>query len=310
LWTYLKRGKPPGRSLNGGSDVEPKLFLATLDIPDDALSGLSDEFSRLIAREYVPNDKKLFHYRITATENYAVIRETGRNGPVLFLTDGSIPASYPDFLRTSYQFAQDDFRRYESPELTFGENYQFTVKDTEALDKKIRLNRDFRAELDGKIARLDENKRRAAILNRLYLQFHYTVKMSPLRFVDIPKLRTLTSYGREILLTNSEYINGAADTRSRVYRQIIELLDARIACYEDVRRLLAHGALSVPMPGKYSETLTGYRQIAGIPQIVTGHFQAAGYPPVAAVLRFVRTGTDADYLGWHIAASPVPPRHR
>jgi hypothetical protein len=64
MWTYLKRDYLPGRT---GS---PKLFLVTLEIPDNAFDGLSEAFAGQLAQKYAQHDKRLFQYTMAASNRF------------------------------------------------------------------------------------------------------------------------------------------------------------------------------------------------------------------------------------------------
>ncbi|MFP3090747.1 hypothetical protein LQZ21_10530 [Treponema sp. TIM-1] len=96
MWTYLKRNYVPGRT---GS---PKTFWATLVIPPNAFDGLSETFVQRLTEKYAEHDKPLFQYVIWAQDRYILMRETGNDEDVLFLTDGTLPRQYPQFEQIWY----------------------------------------------------------------------------------------------------------------------------------------------------------------------------------------------------------------
>jgi hypothetical protein len=62
--------------------------------------------------------------------------------------------------------------------------------------------------------------------------------MSPLRFVDVPKLRTITTYGDRIVLSNSAFTTTIAELRVELDEQILKTLNTRIKQYEKLMREL------------------------------------------------------------------------
>jgi hypothetical protein len=284
LWTFLKRDYQPGR--NG----PPKLFFATLEIPENAFDGISEGFALFLGEKFAGKNKLLFQYVMAASENYIFLRDRDNTADVLFLTSGAAYPALPEFQRTWYIENYEELRRYMSPELIFDGQYG-------ELRRKITLNKTFKQELKDRIKALGRDKSAAIGLDMFYLPLHYIVRYSPLRFLDLPKVRTMTSYGDKIVLANSAYVDTISTARSWVDKKIMELLDVRIACYEDM-------AKSVSMPRWYSDTISGYWDIAGLPSRIEGAFftpSPVSTEQIPAVLTFRRDNTGQEYFGWQLA---------
>jgi hypothetical protein len=69
-----------------------------------------------------------------------------------------------------------------------------------------------------------------------YLPAHYLVRITPLRFVNVPKLRTITRFGERLILTNSSYIKATSNLRIQICEIIIELLEIRLRHYDELAR--------------------------------------------------------------------------
>ncbi|MDR2551562.1 MAG: hypothetical protein LBD31_00115 [Treponema sp.] len=292
MWTFLKRDYLPGRS------GPPKLFLVTLEIPENALSGLSAEFARRITGQFAKDDRALFRYTLAASSRFLILRNsTGaaveQHPSALFLTDGTLSSCYPEFRPTSYITGYDEFRRYASPELVF------TAGSRDELNRKIALNKTFLAELKTRIAGLWQDKSAAIGLDMIYIPLHYTVRLSPLRFIDVPKIRTMTSYGERIVLANSFYTGTISDTRIWVDRKVTALLETRIRCYEETSASAAEGGTML-LPPWYSETITGYWDRAGLPRRVRGNFISPG-GRIPAELSLHPGEENGDYAGWYLS---------
>jgi hypothetical protein len=292
MWTFLKRDYLPGRI------GPPKLFLVTLEIPENALSGLSADFSGRITEKFAKNHRALFRYTLAASSRFLMLQNTGelameKQKSALFLTDGTLSAYYPEFRRAWYIAEYDEFRRYASPELVF------TAGTRDELNRKITLNKAFLAELKTRTAGLRNDKTAAIGLDMIYIPLHYIARLSPLRFIDAPKIRTMTSYGDHIVLANSFYTGVISDTRIWVDQKIIALLEVRIKCYEETLKNVSDSG-TVSLPPWYSETITGYWSSAGLPRSIAGNFMGpAGELP--AVLRFHSGEENGEYLGWYLS---------
>ena len=227
MWTYLKRDYLPGRT---GS---PKMFLATLEVPEHAFESLSGPFVQQLTAQFAQYDKTIFHYTIAASNNYLILRDTDDTSSLLFLTDGTISNQYSEFHANRYVENYGEVQRYHSPELTIDKN---DVLTKETLTKKIALNKQFVNELKYKIRVLKWSQLTAFKVNAGYIPAHYIAKITPLRFVDVPKIRTITTFGEKLVLANSAYTNTITITRIWLYENLIEMLKARIRCYNDMAK--------------------------------------------------------------------------
>ncbi|MHB9295721.1 hypothetical protein PilKf_01469 [Pillotina sp. SPG140] len=295
MWTYLKRDYLPGRT---GS---PKLFLVTLEIPEGAFENLSDDFVRELEEKYAENDRKPFQYTIAASNHYIFMRESANTDSVLFLTDGILSNTYHDFQPIRHVENYAEIQRYYSPDLMIDPDSPLTI---ESLAGKIALNKTLVDELKYKIRTLNWAKLTAFKFNIGYIPASYVARITPLRFIDVPKIRTITSFGEKIVLANSTYTNRISELRAWVYQKIIDLLELRIACYTDMAKQLESGENFVPLPPWYSEHISDYWDIAELPRQIEGSF----FPPkllatsgIPAALSFYPQQTGQQVFGWYLA---------
>ena len=222
MWTYLKRDYLPGRT---GS---PKLFFATIVVPENALDGLSENFVRHVTETWAKNDRVLFAYTVAASNRYLIIRDGADTDAAFFLTRDGLSADFSLFTDDHYI---EDFAGQnpcDRAELIIEPDAEITV---EMVREKIRLNRELRSGLAYKIRAIRWSGLTAFKVNAGYLPAHYLALMTPLRFVDVPKIRTMTRFGEQLVLANSAYINAVSPVRIRLYERFIALLDERIARY-------------------------------------------------------------------------------
>jgi hypothetical protein len=304
LWTYLKRDYLPGRT---GS---PKMFLVTLEIPGDAFNGLSETFIAELAEKYAKHDKQLFHYTMAASSHYIFLRGAGDTGSVFFLTDGAVSSRYTEFRQTMFAEDFEEMRRYHSPELSIERHAAINHED---LLQKIELNRAFRDELSYQIRSLKWSQLTAFKFNFGYIPAHYLALLTPLRFVEVPKIRTVTGFGDRIILANSSYINRVSNVRIWAYEKTIELLKVRLRYYNKLAGELsetplnASGGAAIPFPLGYAENISGYWDIAGLPRVMPGTFfspgpgSGHGQAQIPAVLSFVPSAKEPELFGWYLA---------
>jgi hypothetical protein len=299
MWTYLKRDYLPGRT---GS---PKIFFATLEIPENAFESLSNVFVRQLTEKFSKNDRKIFHYIIAASNNYLILRDTDDTGSLVFLTDGTVSGQYSELHIGRYIENYGEVQRYYSPDLTIGNYTALTVGE---LTEKIALNRQFVDELKYQIRVIKWSQLTTFKINAVYLPAHYIAKITPLRFIDVPKIRTITSFGNKLVTANSAYINTITDARIRLYSKIMEMLETRILCYTDVLKEFSSHSTSVnevTIPQWYSDNIADYWDIAGFPHTISGVFSLSGIRNenawVPAVLSFLPSLSEQNISGWFFA---------
>jgi hypothetical protein len=223
MWSYLKRDYMPGRT------GAPKMFWVTLEIPEDALDGLSPEFAAKISEKYAPHDLKIFHYTLAAAPHFILMRDSENTNSVLYLTDGTVSDRYVDFQQQWFVENYAEASRINAPELVIDENAPVTGDE---ISRKIAANKIFRDELKHTIRQSKWANLTAFKFNFGYIPVHYT--LGPLRFIDVPKIRTITTYGDRIILTNGAFTCTTAGLRIELDEQLLELVNMRIKHYNDL----------------------------------------------------------------------------
>jgi hypothetical protein len=295
LWTYQKRDFLPGRT------GMPKMFWVTLSFEEKDLEGLSESFAAFLRERFGKHNKKLFQYTLVAKSNFCLFWDSDTRNSVVFLTDGTIPDNLGEFNEIWYVDYSDEMTKYNSMELTAGN--QILTRDE--IQDKIKLNTILRGQIRGKIRVLEQNEILAFGINVSYLPFDGMVRLSPLRFIDVPKFRTMTSFGQKIVLQNSMYIYRIADIQAWVYQKILDLLDLRISCYTDLLKNMPAKGTPVSLPPWYSEQITPYWDIAGFPHAIQGFFfspQLLQKRELPVVLNFTPPKTTEPAFGWYLTA--------
>jgi hypothetical protein len=263
---------------------------------------LSDDFVRELEEKYAENNRKLFQYTIAASNHYIFMRESEDTDSLLFLTDGTLSNSYYNFQSTRHVENYAEIQRYYSPELMIDPDSPPTI---ESLAGKITLNKNLVDELKYKIRALNWAKLTAFKFNIGYIPASYIARITPLRFIDVPKIHTVTSFGEKLVLANSAYTNRISEVRAWAYQKIVDLLELRIACYTEMINEIPSGENPVSFPPWFSEQITDYWDIAGLPRKIEGTF----FPPqlletreIPAALTFVPPQGEEQIFGWYLAA--------
>ncbi|MDR0623340.1 MAG: hypothetical protein LBG10_02820 [Treponema sp.] len=263
LWTYLKRDYLPGR------DGPAKMFFVTLDIPAGAREGLSEDFARKLRERFGGKDKDLFHYTLAASAHYILIQDG--EGGVIFLTDETRSNHFAGwdtwFLETHAEIA-----RYRSPELQAPEGPVFTRDQYAEIWRRIEPNKKFLWELETQVLQYEALKQAAFGSYLTYSSMDLFTRITLLNYVEVPKIATITSFGKRILQVNKVYTDWISDTQIWIDKKLIELLKIRIQSYTQTAAALAKGEGEVSFPPGFAETIPGYLRAAGFPGESRGIF--------------------------------------
>jgi hypothetical protein len=60
-----------------------------------------------------------------------------------------------------------------------------------------------------------------------------------LKYFDLPKIKTMTSFGKRIVLLNKGYSDAMFNTRIALYQDLVKLLQERIKEYRRMERQMA-----------------------------------------------------------------------
>jgi hypothetical protein len=224
MWSYLKRDYMPGRT------GAPKIFWVTLEIPENALDGRSPEFAAQVSGKFAPFDKKTFHYTLAASPHFILMRDSENTNSVLYLTDGTVSDRYVDFQQQWFIEDYAEAAQINAPELIIDESVPVT---NDEISRKIAANKAFRDAVKHIIRQSKWSELTAFKFNFEYIPAHYII--TPMRFIDVPKIRTITTYGDRIVLSNSAFTATIAELRVELDERLLELVNTRIKRYEKLK---------------------------------------------------------------------------
>ncbi|MFP3091153.1 hypothetical protein LQZ21_12590 [Treponema sp. TIM-1] len=295
VWTYLRRYYQPGRV------GPPKLFFVTLEIPENAMDGLSEEFQERLNRKFRDKNKVLFNYIMEADTNYITLRENAE-WTLIFASDAQISA-FPDNRHSWFFNRYDEIARYNSPELTLRERPVYTREQHAEIWRKIESNRKFKEELEHRVAEYRSLKRAVFNLGMVYSNLDLISRITLLNFVDIPKIYTITRFGKKIIAVNKTYTDLISDNRIWIDNKLIELLDIRIKTYTEAAGRLARGEPEFVFPAGFAETAAEYWRIAGLPFALAGTFgSGADEKPASLSPELLAEG----FFGWVLKVGDTP----
>jgi hypothetical protein len=295
VWTYLRRYYQPGRT------GPPKMFFVTLEIPENAMDGLSRDFQEQLDRKFKDKNKVLFNYIMEADTNYITLRESAEW--TLILASDAQAGAFPDNRHSWFFNRYDEIARYHSPELMLGERPVYTREQYAEIARKIEGNRKFKEELEHRVAEYRSLKRAALNLGMVYTNLDLISRITLLNFVDMPKIYTITRFGKKIISVNKTYTDLISDNRIWIDSTLIELLDIRIKIYTQAAVSLARGEPAFVLPPEFAETAAGYWRIAGLPFELSGTFgRGSDERPASLSSELLEEG----FFGWVLKVGENP----
>jgi hypothetical protein len=278
------------------------MFLVTISLDENALAGLSESFAAFVQQRFGGYNKKTFHYSLAAKNNFCLLQNSVVTDQIIFLTDGTVSDNFPEFDDSWYLDYSSAVAQYNSAELTV-ENQFLRPGQVKA---KIELNKRLRERLKAETREAEELKLLGFGVEFGYLPLDGIARLSPLQFIDVPKIRTMTRFGARIVLLNNAYTYRVSDVQRWLNQKVIDLLDLRIACYAELAKRLPEEGSPVSLPPWYSEEISAYWDIAGFPRKVRGSFFLSRLSrteelPGDLTFTIPSPGTGKQVFGWHLA---------
>lgn len=206
IWSYMYR-------LDPGMDGTPKLFFVTFSTEDLANQELSPAFRTVLDTLFKDKNLELFSCRAEATQDLICITmpDTPYGDVKLFLSaDGE--TVNPDTFKFTYLYDKDILDYYMD----------------DALKSDPEANKEY-LELVKKARRLGVSFHRSAISASLYYQsFDMFTAVTQLNRVNYPKIKTVTSFGDQIVEANQTLYTQLEKNHKIIYTHLIELLKERI----------------------------------------------------------------------------------
>ena len=224
IWSYMYR-------LDPGMDGTPKLFFVTFSLEDLDKQNLSPEFRTVIETLFKDKNLELFSCRAEATTDLICITLPGTPyGDVKLFLSADGKTVNPDTFKFTYLYDKDILNYYMDD----------TLKSDPVANKEY-------LDLVKKGRRLSTSFHRSAISASLYYQsFDMFTAVTQLNRVNYPKIKTVTSFGDQIVAANQTLYTQLEKNHKIIYTHLIELLKERIA-------------------GSSLNTLQDYLDDAGIP---------------------------------------------
>ena len=160
---------------------------------------------------------------------------------------------------------------FTSEELQLEPGTFISQTNRQLLDKALVANQQYRQMLLQELDLFKEYASKAKISRWGYNFVDLLTTVTLLNQIDLPKIKTATSFGGELLAQNARTYKAQAQSRTWTYSHLLELLELRIAAYKALQKVLEEGAASVSIPEKLFNTHYQYLKVATLPDTIQGH---------------------------------------
>lgn len=273
MWTYMERYDP-------GRDGTPKNYFITSSVDKEALETHDKEFGAVLTAIFGGKDKKLFAFSAEATVSYIEIytnENKNRNGYALFMI--SQPAQdytllKPDDYKTKEIRNQPIIDRYYAADLLLPAGSRYSFRDGLVIAKKIEDNKKYIQTLKDGMIKGRQDSQRSNMSRWGYNAADLIATVTLLNQIDFPKIKTVTSFGGDIMATNAENYAALSEYRSFTYPYLIELVELRIKSYEKLLDTIK-GQDDVSICPALKNTYPEYYSSIGLPKHITGFSPSA-----------------------------------
>jgi len=275
MWTYMARYNP-------GFDGTAKNYFVTPQFDSSQFESLSSEFRTVMQDMFDKKNNKLFALSAEATTDYFQVELSGQkrrtakeplakaNEYTIFMTKDGYAEVHPDVYKGSLVMAQPLIQQADSPDLILDNNRTYTIRDRSLIQNKIETNKKYRTLLQNEVALYKEYEKKADTSRWGYNAVDLITTITLLNKIDFPKIKTMTSYGSELMNTNARSFASLAGYREWCYSHIIELIDVRIDCFEKMIAQFDDNEIETNLAPRLCNTFPEYLAQVKLPQAADG----------------------------------------
>ena len=267
-WTYVRRYDP-------GRDGMPKLMMVTFELEDGSFDRVSKEFRAILSELFGPYDRVPFAFTAEATTEYILVRKSAAFGDgmtLFFSTDRELVRMNPEVFRKITIGNDELTRKISSPDLELSD---IAATGTEKLAEYIDRNRRFKLELENSMRMYESYRISSAVSGKTYSVFNALSHVTFLYLVNVPKINTITRHGSAIMRGNSKNIAFVNESKYRMYKKIMEILDIRIEVYQALLDARKNGSHADERLASFSESFRGYYSLTDMPKTIKGVWYTA-----------------------------------
>ncbi len=292
MWTYVLRYNP-------GYDGSARSYFLTAEFDSKKFDGLSNDFKNLLDDMFGDKNHKLFAFNAEATNKYFQIDFTGKelrslsnplakpNKYTMFMTTDGAAEIHPDVYKGSLVLTQPLIQEASNSDLLMPEKETYTIRDRSELLKKVEANENYKAKVQTEIDLTKEYEKKTDTSRWGYNAIDLLTTVTFLNKIDFPKIKTMTSYGSELMNTNAESFARLADYKEWCYPHILEIVDLRIKAYSEILEDFDGDEISKKINPRFCNTFPEYFKLVNLPTSVDGFSSSADSKAQLAQITFI-----------------------
>jgi hypothetical protein len=258
MWTFMKRYDPV-------FDNTPKSFFVTPHFSDTDISSADPDLNALLSALFSGRNLDLFSASATATGSYLAFDFSSKESSYTLVFQGKCTSegTFAPLLPVSSSGKPET----PGPALTTGKTY--TAADVGTIDAVAESTNGRLQEIEVKSR---EYKEKAAVTQ--ISRWGYTIAdtlaaLTLLNQVDIPKIKTITSFGGQLMKQNANNFHLLSEYKSLSYPYEVQLGENTLSeCRRLKARILSSG--SAETDRLYRSNYPEYFTLIGLPQTVSG----------------------------------------
>jgi hypothetical protein len=268
MWTYMKRYNPV-------FDNMPKSFFVTPEFNEEQLTSSDKSFSMLLTALFGNRNLELFSFTATASGKYLSFTLDGKDTIyTLFLSSVAdkkkeeTEQNAADYEKTLLIFNPTKGLPNEK-ELMIDTKKMYIKADIPELNKTAYANSQYISIIRGEMETYKQNAVATDISRWGYNAADFLAAITLLNQIDIPKIKTITSFGDRLMNMNAENYQLMAAYTTFTYPHAVKFAQNRMdKCNKLIEDISRYGAATVP--ATFRNDVYGYYNLIGIQQQTEG----------------------------------------
>lgn len=268
-WTAFRR-------YNTGFDGTPRNYFVTFEFNEDDLDNYSETFSNVLKDIFKGKNHKAFEWDAEGTVSYFNISGSGSVDRKLFLQNQDSNRYSICMNKTGLNINQNVYRgsayvesdllkKATSSELLLNPDIIYTPYNRKEITDKIRSNENYLMELKDDLKQTRDSVRISRVSKDSYNFADLLTRLTLLNRVSFPKIKQMTSHGRNLMLSNYEMYVALAMYKELGYDTVQNLINVRLESYSNILSEFDKGNMAVRLPEWLRYSYQEYLKLVGLP---------------------------------------------
>lgn len=275
-WTYIRR-------YDSGFDGTVRSYFVTPEFDENKLNSTeySEDFKMILTDIFAGRHHKVFCFSAEGTTDFFQMEIDGQrerksddpfalktNRYTVFLNSKINADITPSVYKAATFINQPLLQKITDTKLELEPGKTYTPKDRSVIQATIDSNVRYRSDIKNDL-KSDRKIGAKSELSRFgYDTVDLITKITLLNNLKFPKIKQVTSYGGEIMASNSMVFNELATYKEFIYPKLIELVDLRIDLYQGLISDFDNNKLASTLSPYAKTNFSELYDMVGLPSIV------------------------------------------